>query len=244
MIRFRIQNARKILHDFFFAPKANCLGCSSALGAVKGFLCPDCYRSLSPLYTTFAGRKYICNLCGREIEGLRCRCGGRRNKAYTAYSAYHFELPVSTLVKAFKYRHVKALSPWMANEMITALKGEREFDVITFVPMHPIRKIKRGFNQAEILSKHISDSLNIPVKALLKRKRFTKRQATLSAAVKRRENLKNVFFLKETDVKDARILLVDDVRTTGTTLISCADVLMKSGARSVTCVTLASSRLK
>jgi len=243
MIRKLFKKTTLFMHDFFFAPKANCLGCLTQLGAVKGFLCPDCYASLSTLYTTFEGAKYICNLCGSEIPGLRCRCGGRRNKAYLSYSAYYFELPVSTLIKAFKYKSVTALSDWMSDEMIKALKGERDFDVITFVPMHFLRRIARGYNQSEILARCISNKLGISCKPLLSRKRFTRKQATLKGK-KRRTNLINAFDIKDKSIKDMHILLVDDVRTTGTTIISCGDILMKNGAKKVSVVTLASGRAK
>ena len=231
------------IHDFVFAPKANCLGCLTQLGAVKGFLCPDCYASLYPLYKTFEGTNYVCNLCGSEITGLRCRCGGRRNKAYLSYSAYYFELPVSTLIKAFKYKSVTALADWMADEMILSLKGERDFDVITFVPMHFLRRINRGFNQSEILAHLISEKLGIPLRPLLTRKRFTRKQATLKGH-KRRKNLINAFDIKDKDIKNLHILLIDDVRTTGTTIISCAKVLMDHGAEKVSALTLASGRQK
>lgn len=243
MIKDTVRKYKLIFSDFFFAPRANCLGCSSQLGSVKGFLCSDCYASLSPLYTTFEGQKYVCNLCGNEITGLRCKCGGRRNKAYLSYSAYYFDLPVSTLIKAFKYRSVTALAGWMADEMITALKGERNFDVITYVPMHILRKIHRGFNQSEILASLISDKLRIPVKPILVRKRFTRKQATLKGR-KRRKNLINAFDIKDKDIKGKHILIIDDVRTTGTTIISCAKILMENGAEKVSALTLASGRLK
>lgn len=238
-----IMKMNSILHDFLFAPKSNCLGCQSRLGAVKGFLCPECYASLSPLYTTNDGTKYLCDLCGSEITGLRCRCGGRPNKAYPSYSAYYFELPVSTLIKAFKYRSVKALADWMADEMIAALKGERDFDIITFVPMHFIRRISRGFNQSEILARLISEKLQIPCLPLLTRKRFTRKQANLNGKMRRR-NLLNAFDVKDRNFKDMRVLLVDDVRTTGTTIISCAKVLMENGAKKVSALTLGSGRPK
>lgn len=229
--------------DFLIAPKANCIACTSALGANESFLCPNCYAALSPLYQTFEGVKKICRLCGREISGLRCRCGGGPKGAYETFSAYHFEMPVSALVKSFKYKAVTNLSGWLAEEMIKALKGEKEFDLITCVPMHPLRRIKRGFNQSEILAKIISKKLNIPYVSVLKRRRYTKRQATLSA-VKRRENLKHAFEATGTDIKNQRILLVDDVRTTGTTIISVANQLMESGAKKVSALTFACAKEK
>lgn len=231
------------IKDFLFAPHANCLGCSSALGGDKGFLCSKCYASLSPLYTTSNGTKDVCRLCGREITGLRCRCGGSREKAVQSFSAYYFELPVSSLVKAFKYKSVTDLSDWMTEEMIKALRGEHNFDVITFVPMYFLRKIRRGFNQSELLAKLISKKLNIPLQPLIRRKRFTRKQATLSGK-KRRENLRHAFDLNDIDIKGRRILLIDDVRTTGTTIISCAKILMDNGAMKVSALTIASAKPK
>lgn len=241
MKREILKGIRPFLNDYFFAPNANCLGCSTRLGAVMGFLCPDCYASLSPLYTTFESTKYICHLCGREIAGLKCRCGSPLKKAIPAYSAYHFELPVSTLVKAFKYRSVTKLSEWMADEMIKALKGEKNFDAVTYVPMHFVRRIKRGYNQSQILAKLISEKMNIPLKPMLRRKRFTRKQASLNRN-KRRTNLINAITIKDKDIKGMNILLIDDVRTTGTTIITCAKVLKENGAGKISALTLTSSK--
>lgn len=228
------------LSDFLIAPRANCLGCKSPLGTDKGFLCAQCYASLSPLYTTSAGTKKICNLCGQEIPGRRCRCGGRLNNAYTSYSAYAFASPVSPLVKAFKYSYVTRLSEWMADEMIRSLRGERDFEIVTCVPMHFLRKVKRGYNQSGLLAEKIALKTGVPFQNLLVRKRYTVNQARLSAK-KRRSNLTGAFELKkDVCVKGKRILLIDDVRTTGATLISCAKVLMNNGARCVIFLTLCS----
>ncbi len=234
---------KKTAIDFLIAPKSSCLGCTSCLGSNDSFLCPKCFASLSPLYITQLGVKKICNLCGREIDGLRCRCGGTVKNAFNTYSAYYFEAPVSALIKAFKYKSITNLAAWLSDEMIKSLKSETDFDLITCVPMHPLRKLKRGFNQAEILSKLLSERLNIPYAPVLKRKRFTKRQATLTGE-KRRKNLIHAFSPHKIDIKDKRILIVDDVRTTGTTIISCANVLMKNGAKKVSAVTIVCGRGK
>lgn len=239
----KIKRLFKRLKDFLIAPNANCLGCTSALGADKGFLCAKCYAALSPRYTSYSGVHKICNLCGREIEKLGCRCGGKLKNAYTAYSAYAFELPVSTLIKAFKYKSVVNLSEWMADEMVKALKNDREFDLITCVPMHPLRKIRRGFNQSEILARIMAQKLMIPYENLLVRRRFTKRQASLSGQ-KRRKNLIHAFEMNKRTLTGQHILIVDDVRTTGTTAVSCAKVLMENGAGKISCVTLAAARKK
>ena len=234
----RFKRVKNSLNDFFFAPKANCLGCMSALGCDKDFLCAKCYASLSPLYLTYSGITHICNLCGSEIKNKACKCGGKRKNAYTVYSAYRFEQPVSTIVKAFKYRSSTYLSVWIAEQMILALKGGCDFDIITFVPMHFLRKVSRGYNQSEILAKHISIRLNIPLKGTLKRSRYTRKQASLRASL-RKKNLINAFKIVNKDIKGKHVLLIDDVRTTGSTIIECARVLRENGAGKVSALTLA-----
>ena len=223
--------------DFITAPKANCLSCKTALGADKGFLCAGCYSSLRPLYLTEEGTNKICMRCGSEITGLRCRCHASIENSITAYSAYHFIAPVSPLVKIFKYSHVTALSGWMADELTLALRGDRSFDIITCVPSHFLRRLKRGYNQSEILALALSNRISVPFSNLLKKHRYTLNQARLSGQ-KRRINLINSFKYIGPDIKGKRILLVDDVRTTGSTIINCAKLLKENGAQSVIAVTL------
>ena len=116
---------------------------------------------------------------------------------------------------------------------------DRRFDVIVPVPLHPTRQRERGFNQASLLAELLSPEISVPSKPLLERIRHTTTQTALDRA-ERMKNLHNAFRLrKRVNVRDLRVLLVDDVLTTGSTLSECARVLKRAGAISVHAVTAA-----
>jgi ComF family protein len=112
------------------------------------------------------------------------------------------------------------------------LRG-RQFDLIVPVPLHPARQRERGFNQASLLAELLARQSSIPLKPLLERIRYTNTQTALDRS-ERMENLHNAFRLrKNVDVRGLRVLLVDDVLTTGSTMNECARVLKRAGALSV-----------
>jgi ComF family protein len=116
---------------------------------------------------------------------------------------------------------------------------DRQFDIIIPVPLHPARERERGFNQASLLAELLSARTSIPSKPLLERIRYTTTQTALDRS-ERMENLHNAFRLrKNMNMRDLRVLLIDDVLTTGSTLNECARILKGAGAISVHAVTAA-----
>lgn len=109
------------------------------------------------------------------------------------------------------------------------------------VPLHKRREIKRGFNQADLLAKEIAEFFKIPYcEDILKRAKNTKPQTETSNHNQRLENIKNAFVCRKPElVAWKRIIIVDDVMTTGATLNECARALKSSGARSVTAFVVA-----
>jgi ComF family protein len=125
----------------------------------------------------------------------------------------------------------------VAHWLFAALDDERlrgrQFDIIVPVPLHPARQRERGFNQAALLADLLSVRIAIRRRSLLERIRYTTTQTAFDRA-ERMENLHNAFRLrKNMDVRGLRVLLVDDVLTTGSTLSECARVLKRGGATSV-----------
>ena len=114
-----------------------------------------------------------------------------------------------------------------------------EFDLIVPVPLHPTKQRERGFNQAAVLAQALSKRTSLPVGKALRRVRYTKTQTAFDRA-ERMQNLRHAFCLRpRADVQGLRVLLVDDVLTTGSTLSECARVLKKAGASSVYAATAA-----
>jgi len=142
-----------------------------------------------------------------------------------------------------KYNRQIHLRRLVARWLRAALDDERlrdyQFDVIVPVPLHPARQRERGFNQASLLAELLSAHTSVPSKPLLERIRYTTTQTALDRS-ERMENLHTAFRLrKNADVRGLRVLLIDDVLTTGSTLSECARVLKRAGATSVHAATAA-----
>jgi ComF family protein len=140
------------------------------------------------------------------------------------------------IVHAFKYDGCRSLAPTLATRMHeSGWEVLRDADLVVPVPLHKKRHRSRGFNQAEDLAKH----LGLPARAVLRRIRATPSQTDLPAA-RRHANVRGAFALgRHEDVRALRIVLVDDVCTTGATLEACARVLRAAGAADVSALTAA-----
>ena len=202
------------LLGLIYPRRAVCMGCGSHAGFPRDWLCESCRRELA----------------SRWVGAGQPPKGGLFDGA--AYG-YHYGGPVSGLVRNLKYRGVTRLAPIMAKGMARAC-GFIEptgADVVVPVPMHPKRQRQRGFNHAELLARDTAAILGLPVCLAVKRVRNTRQQARLSV----RERLRNLdgALALAGDVRGKRVLLVDDVCTTGATANACAQVLRDGGAKSV-----------
>ncbi len=119
------------------------------------------------------------------------------------------------------------------------MSAETSFDLVVPTPLHWRRRLKRGFNQADLLARELSRTTGIPLLRALRKTKNTQVQSTLSGP-QRRRNVKGAFRVKNAaSISKKRILLVDDVYTTGATANACAKVLKDAGAQSVAVLTLA-----
>lgn len=113
------------------------------------------------------------------------------------------------------------------------------WDVLVSVPLHPLKKARRGYNQSECFARGLSKSLEIPYQELLVRKKFTETQ-TNKSRLDRLKNVEQVFVMLEgVHASGLRILLVDDILTTGATICSAAQTLLEGGAKHVDLATIA-----
>jgi ComF family protein len=134
---------------------------------------------------------------------------------------------------------MRPLSKPLAGFLNAALPVDERYDAVVPVPLHWRRKLQRGFNQSELLAQQVAKRRRIPMLNALCRKRPTAVQASLAVAGRKR-NVAGAFTARpNADVKGKRILLIDDVMTTGATAGACAAVLKRGGATSVSLLTLA-----
>ncbi len=157
----------------------------------------------------------------------------------SAYSFGSYEGPLRKLIHLFKYGKVETLATPLSRFLLQALPVDHCFDVIIAMPMHWRKHWERGFNQAELLAKPVAKRYGLRLSNNLRRRRYTKPQAGLTEA-ERRQNLKDSLRVKRPEqIAGKRVLLVDDVFTTGATLRAAATALKEAGVRHVAALTLA-----
>ncbi len=152
---------------------------------------------------------------------------------YTLYDYAQRGIPL--VLKQWKYTRKQQASALLLQE--TDLDELGHYDSVVPVPMHKKREVERGENHAELLAKEITEKLGLACKKSLKRIKATQQQAKLNKQ-ERKNNLKKAFVVKD-DVKGKYILLVDDIVSTGTTLLACKKVLEDAGAAQVDAFCLA-----
>ena len=160
-----------------------------------------------------------------------CRLGLQGFDAVYSYGSY--EGTLRKLVHLYKYGGVRPLAARFGDLLGRALPREERFDAIVPMPLHWRKRWQRGFNQAELLAREIAGQWNAPVRNVVRRVRATAPQAGLTNA-QRRANVQGVFRVKPRVRLDGlRVLLVDDVLTTGATASACARALKRAGAARV-----------
>lgn len=143
------------------------------------------------------------------------------------------------LIHLFKYGKVAPLSGVLGAYLLRSLPRDEAVDLLTPVPLHWRRRWDRGFNQSELLARVVSRSTGIPMRGVLRRERATAVQAGLSHTERRRNVARAFRCHRPHEVRGKRIVLVDDVMTTGSTATACARALKAAGAARVVLLTVA-----
>lgn len=147
--------------------------------------------------------------------------------------------PVKKIVYDIKFHGYFAVCAAIAPLILEVIEAEKiKFDLIAYVPSSKKRHLKRGYNQSEILARELGHLSRRPIFEGLVKKIDTKPQVGLKKR-QREVNLHEVFTVTKSGVKGKKILLIDDVVTTGATLNECAKALRKAGARTVIGATIA-----
>lgn len=223
----------------------NCFICRKHLNRqTREPICSDCLQLIEKNLPPF------CAKCGgnlKEPEMQKGWCLACQKKNYhfkRAWSTTSYQGVMEELIHLFKYRNKSQLAKPLSRIMIDfmhsynlALKG---FDILVAVPLHSSRLREREYNQAHLLAQNISLAFKIPLsKGNLQRLRATKPQSSLPPQ-KRCDNVTDAFALKNSaEFKDKRVLIIDDLFTTGATCSEVARLLNAAQANSVYALTLA-----
>lgn len=215
---------KKIFNTVF--PK-RCLNCQKLIP--NGYFCKNC--SEVPAYITVK----ICPDCGLPLKYCACK-----------WNFYYFDEIISSFegddatrnsFYSFKFRGDRSGGKFFSNEMSSRFKKNSAYldvDVITSVPSHKSALYSRGYDQVKILAKNISKEVGIKYKPLLNQPKPSPKQHETKGISERFLNVENKYrVLKNVDIKDKTVLLVDDIKTTGATLSRCARELKLAGAEKV-----------
>ncbi len=219
----------------FFMPVA-CVHC----GTEGSLLCPECVANAKKI------AKHTCLKCGERTAEHVKLCGdciALPPPLDRLVPAYRYAGPVRSAVHALKYQQVTAIAPVMAR-MMSDLSFARnaDLDCVASVPMHRERLRERGYNQASLLAQNIAENLGLQfVEDALMKTRATQSQVELTRQ-QRALSLTNAFNARYR-FDDAHVLLIDDVCTTGNTLMNCSAVLKTAGARRVSAIVFAKETL-
>lgn len=236
-----LNSAKDFLLDLLFP--IYCINCQKE----DKYLCQDCQQILEISENNFC----LCKVPKRLKKAGKCqRC--QKKKLNGLYSAIFYQnFLAKSLIQKFKYQpYLKDLAKTLTSLIINHfellafsqndLKEKfSEFKIVA-VPQDKKSFKKRGYNQAEEIAKELSKFLEIPlIKDCLIKIKKTLPQAKLKES-ERKENIKGAFFCQKIDlIKKKKILIVDDVFTTGATLEECAKVLKEAGAKEVWAITVA-----
>jgi ComF family protein len=205
-------------------------------------VCEACLRAPEPLVA-----EYFCTVCRTPFLNPYpldaagrcgpCRLGLRGFDAAYCFGAY--EGVLRDLIHLFKYSGMRPLAGPLGGLLGAALPREERFEVVVPVPLHWRRRWSRGFNQSDLLARATARRSGLPLCRAVRRARATEVQAGLSHS-RRRRNVADAFRVTAPEkIAGRRVLLVDDVMTTGATAGACAAALKRAGARSVALLALA-----
>lgn len=231
-IKHLLADAGRMLLDLLYPPR--CPGC----GRLGALFCQECQARIEPL------PGLICDRCGAPVAtaGLCDTCRATPSSLDAVFSAAVFAHPLRDAIHDLKYNNSQALAAPLGQRMAAAWRGrDLSADLIVPVPLHSGRQRERGYNQSALLARVLAAEVGVPIdERLLARQRATAHQVGLGRA-ERAQNVAGAFACRG-GAAGKRVMLVDDVATTGATLEACAAALREAGAYSVTAFTLARAR--
>lgn len=219
--------------SYVFVPR-RCELCGEIV-ELDELMCDDCKR-LMPISSP------RCMQCGCSKDD--CSCKKHKNEYKQLAGVYYYEGSIVRAVHNFKDLNMPFLSKRFACDMLKVIDecySDIAFDYVTFVPLRSFKEHKRGYNQSQLIAEHISKSMNVQMLPILQKIRYTGVQHKKSEQ-QRKADIFGAYDVKgkfRNSIENKIILLVDDVKTTGSTLCECAKMLNIYGAKEVYAISFA-----
>lgn len=218
----------------------SCLVCGCRIDDQKDILCADCESMISVV----SGN--CCPKCGAVVSGAECANCAKESFAFDVTdSLFKYAGTTKDLIHQLKYNGYISPAGYLAVPLAEYLQSDadlKDYDLICPIPLHRVRKRERGYNQSELIAYAAAKLAEMPYAQPLIRSHYTRSQTMLSRE-KRKKNLHGAFAICNRDaVKDKKVILVDDVFTTGSTLNEAAKELKTAGAIKVAAITVAKAQ--
>lgn len=230
-VNLKLNKVKSFVLDLIFPRE--CLGC----GREGRYLCSQCRAQIK------LTKEFYCALCHKPSEfGKICSQCQKDTalKAIWVVSDYNQKI-IQDLIHNLKYDYLEEISADIALLSDRYLKGNKIFEhfqinadntILVPVPLHKKRRLNRGFNQSELLADKLGEAAGLNVGIILSRIKNTQTQIDLNRS-NRQSNVRDAFSVKGVFDKNKKIILIDDVVTTGSTLKECAEVLAKAGCSEI-----------
>ena len=231
------------LGRILFPPHMRCSLCGQPIEQLlDDSICPSCLATMPIIEAPYCPR---CNLPG-VVDSSHCPdCSHLKHSFTQSRSLWRYEENAKKAVQLFKFEKRIHLVVVLAQQIHEKLLCQTawDYDIITYVPMHPKAERSRGYNQSEALARELASLVNVPCYGLLQKAFIQAPQHLLSREERLRSLQSNVFSIstaaKEENIVAKRILLIDDVLTTGVTAHVCSLKLLEAGASQVVVATIA-----
>jgi competence protein ComFC len=226
-----------LLLDILFP--ARCAGCGKPAASFRSSLCPSCAGAIPYL-------SECCPVCSGPLAGGTCNaCTERHWYPAKNIIVAEYRGVIKAVMQAMKFKKLRYLHAFLGSLALNKLAQDKvHADVITWVPMNRKKRWNRGFNQSELIAKYISKRAGMPNRSLLMESRNAETQRNLGLRSRFINSLNRYTVAERAGLDGCRVLLVDDVFTTGATINECARQLVNAGAREVISLTIARADIK
>ena len=192
------------------------------------------------------GEDGVCRHCSDTMEVLRGRAAHTKGDFFAdAISPLYYSDKVRDAILRYKFNGRSGYARIFSAIIADCVKDEygTDFDILTYVPISRKRLRRRGYDQAKLLAEGVGENLGLMPEAVLTKTVHNRQQSGISGAEKRRANVLGVYEVTDKErVRGKKILLIDDIHTTGATLSECSKTLLLAGAEEIFCASIAKTR--
>lgn len=234
----RVWNA---LLDAVYPPDLRCYACRKEAQHLVDHLCPDCHKRLA----VYEGP--ACPLCGRPTEQYgRCRdCRRHPPSIARGRAAYVYDGEARELLHRMKFEGQTYLASFLAERLVLAMVPIPKLDCVVPVPSHGLRVVNRGYSVAGILAREFCGLTHLPYAGrTLVRRRLSRPRYLVQEDWTLEDAMRDFALRDASGVAGKRVLLIDDILTSGSTVSACAQRLQEAGAQAVYSVVVAAARQK